>query len=102
MTCGGAEAAKARKQAVVAAGGVELEAIDADEFTAFLRACNKGSAECIAALAEAGCDTAARSSEGRTGLMYAADSGLAATVKAVVALGEVELRRRSGMAARPS
>ena len=39
-----------------------------------------------AALAEAGCDTAARNSEGRTGLMHAACSGSAAAVEAVVLL----------------
>eukprot|EP01047_Picozoa_sp_COSAG01_P033731 COSAG01_NODE_2496_length_7573_cov_15.650120_1_plen_1328_part_00 len=78
-------------EAVLALGGVELEARDEDGDTAFLWACNKGSAECIAALAEVGCNTAARSSDGSTGLIHAAGSGSAAAVEAVLAVGGVEL-----------
>eukprot|EP01047_Picozoa_sp_COSAG01_P119089 COSAG01_NODE_47784_length_387_cov_0.621528_1_plen_52_part_10 len=50
-------------EAVLAVGGAELEATDEHGATAFLLACHKGHAECIAALAEAGCDKAARCSD---------------------------------------
>ena len=63
---------------VLALGGVELEATDKDGVTAFLSACDRGKVQCITALAEAGCDTAARTSKGKTGLMLAARSGSAA------------------------
>ena len=63
-------------------GGADLEAKDARGNTAFLHACLQDSAEAVAALVEAGCDTAVTSSDGETGLMLAAQSGSAATVQA--------------------
>eukprot|EP01047_Picozoa_sp_COSAG01_P085540 COSAG01_NODE_18842_length_1049_cov_1.884211_2_plen_130_part_00 len=60
---------------VLALGGVELEATDNDGVTAFLWACDQGKVQCITALAEVGCDTAARTSDGSTRLMLAASSG---------------------------
>ena len=53
-------------RAALAAPDAELEAVDEGGFTAFLWACGRGHAECIAALAKADCDTAARSSDGTT------------------------------------
>ena len=48
-------------EAVLGVGGCELEAREQTTGgTAFLFACSNGSAECIQALAAAGCDTAAR------------------------------------------
>eukprot|EP01052_Picozoa_sp_SAG31_P012790 SAG31_NODE_756_length_12303_cov_8.918142_4_plen_159_part_00 len=50
-------------RAALAAAGVDLEARDQKHGnTAFIWACAKGHAECITALAEAGCDTAATTS----------------------------------------
>ena len=43
-------------RAVLALGVADREARNEDGDTAFLMACEKGSAECICALAEAGCD----------------------------------------------
>eukprot|EP01052_Picozoa_sp_SAG31_P075063 SAG31_NODE_34213_length_335_cov_0.966102_2_plen_53_part_01 len=53
---------------MLALGWAELEARDKGGYTAFLVACAKGHAECIVALAEAGCDMAATDSLGGTGL----------------------------------
>ena len=63
-------------RAALKEGGCELEARD-DEHggTAFLWACIKGSAECMQLLVDAGCDTAAASSEGETGLDVAQRHG---------------------------
>ena len=72
-------------------GPAELEARSKHGSTAFLYACEKGSAECIVELAEAGCDTTARNSNGGTGLMHAAALSGAAAVEAVLAVGGAEL-----------
>ena len=68
-------------QAALATADADLEWTDKIGYTAFLAACFKGHVECIAALAGAGCDKAARSSGGHTGLMCAAASGSAAAVE---------------------
>jgi ankyrin repeat protein len=80
-------------QTVLALGAVGLEDKDDDECTAFLLACGSGSVECIAALAEAGCDTSARNIKGQTALMIAAASplGSAAAVQTVLTLDAVGL-----------
>ena len=78
-------------QAALATADADLEGTDCGDYTAFLLACKNGHAECIAALAEAGCDTAARSSNGCTGLLHATLSGSAAAVEAVLAVGGAEL-----------
>ena len=57
LMCAAGSGSAAAVEAVLAAGGAELEAIDKNGDTAFLVACAEGHAECIAALAEAGCDT---------------------------------------------
>eukprot|EP01046_Picozoa_sp_COSAG06_P058104 COSAG06_NODE_11559_length_1491_cov_4.337644_1_plen_104_part_10 len=60
----------------------------------FLAACADGDAERVVALAEAGCDTAAKDNAGLTGLIRAAGSGSAATVKAVLEVGGSELEAK--------
>eukprot|EP01047_Picozoa_sp_COSAG01_P029289 COSAG01_NODE_2003_length_8671_cov_9.134858_2_plen_1234_part_00 len=89
LTCAAASDSAAAVQTVLAFGAVGLEDTDINGFTAFLLACFTGSVECIAALAEAGCDKAARNSKGHTGLMLAAasPSDSAAAVQTVLALG---------------
>ena len=83
---GDAECSK--KQAVLDLGDVvDREARDEGGWTAFLCACNIGSAECINVLTEAGCDKAAVTDRGATALMEAAWSGEAAAVRAVLGLG---------------
>eukprot|EP01047_Picozoa_sp_COSAG01_P104991 COSAG01_NODE_34255_length_550_cov_4.833703_1_plen_63_part_10 len=52
----------------------------------FLQACKDGCPGRIAAATEVGCDTAARTDDGETGLMLAACSGSAAAVEAVLEL----------------
>eukprot|EP01047_Picozoa_sp_COSAG01_P099415 COSAG01_NODE_29435_length_637_cov_2.423792_1_plen_187_part_10 len=61
--------------------------------TAYLHACSTGSVQCMAALAEAGCDKAARTVKGQTALMLAArsPSDSAAAVQTVLALGTAGL-----------
>ena len=82
------------------AGGADLEAKDEDGLTAFLLACGDRNPEIVAALVEAGCDTAAKTSAGLTGLMLAAFSCCAATVLAVLEGGGRTWRRRQRSAAR--
>ena len=74
----------------------DKEARDEDGATAFLIACNTGSAECIAMLAEAGCDKDAVSDAGVTALMQAAFSKEAAAVRAVLDLGAGRKLRLGG------
>jgi ankyrin repeat protein len=81
-------------RAVLELGGSELETQDSDGATAFLSACLKGHAECVYALAEAGCDTSAKGPEGQTGLILAARAGSVGAVQAVLAAGDVELEAR--------
>ena len=54
---------------------VLLAAGDEDGFTAFLHACDKGQAAFAEALLAAGCDAAAVTNDGRTGLILAAAAG---------------------------
>ena len=75
-------------RAILRQGVDDLEAVQNEgHLTAFLLACYKGSAECICALAEAGCDKAAVTDKGVTALMQAVASGEAAAVRAVFGLG---------------
>jgi ankyrin repeat protein len=89
-------ASAAAVQTLLALGAAGLDEKDDDGCTAFLHACSKGSAQCIVALAEAGCDKAARATRGDTGLMLAAASGSASAtaVQAVLALGEAGLEKK--------
>ena len=82
-------------QAVLDAGEAELEARNEDGYTAFLWACCKGHAECIALLAQAGCNTRAKNEKGSTGLILAAASGSATAVQAVLDACEAELEARN-------
>ena len=77
----------------------ELEAKAEDGYTAFLWACAKGNVDCIRALAEAGCDTAARNCRGMTGLMLAAGWGSTAAAQAVLDLDGTELEAKAAAAA---
>eukprot|EP01044_Picomonas_judraskeda_P009201 COSAG03_NODE_1105_length_4804_cov_14.592561_3_plen_748_part_00 len=82
-------------RAALAAGWCELEARSIFGNTAFLRACDKGHVECMQVLAEAGCNTATINNNGVNALMFAADSGIAAAVRTVLAAGWCELEARS-------
>ena len=57
-------------------------------------ACQNGSAECIRVLAEAWCDKDAVANTQDTALMYAAASGDAAAVRAVLDLGVADKEAR--------
>jgi ankyrin repeat protein len=70
------------------AGGA-LEARNEGVDTAFHFACNRGQLECVQALVAAGCDVAAASSKGATGLMCAANSGHGAVVAWLLGEGGV-------------
>ena len=80
---------------VLEAGGADLEAKEATAGrTAFLMACVKRDPESAAALIEAGCDTAATTSAGQTGLMMAVSSDSLATVQALLDAGGLDLEVR--------
>ena len=72
----------------------DKEARDEGGDTTFLIACNKGSAECIAVLAEAGCDKDVVSNAGGTALMQATWSEDVAAVRAVLDLGVANREKR--------
>jgi ankyrin repeat protein len=78
-------------KAVLELDSTELEARDTECYAAFLWACHMGNTDCIVTLVEAGCDTAARTDKGETGLMLAARSGSAAAIHAVLELDSTEL-----------
>lgn len=62
-------------RAILALKSVQLEATDdVGGRTAFLYACQHANIECITALAQAGCNVAARGSDGSTALVYAQKS----------------------------
>ena len=56
-----ASGSAATLQAVMDAGGADLEAKDVNGYTAFLWACDRGHTEVVAVLTDAGCDTAVKS-----------------------------------------
>ena len=64
--------------------------------TSFLMACTVGCVECMELLAEAGCNTAVINNHGTNALMCAAESGVAAAVRAALAAGWCELEARGG------
>ena len=70
---------------------MDLEGRNATGDTAFLLACNLGHAECMQLLADAGCNTAAKSSDGGTALIHTAFSGVATAMRTVLAAGWCEL-----------
>ena len=90
-------------RAALAAGWCGLEARDLGGSTAFLGACNKGHAECMQLLAEAGCDTAETDNRGTNALIHAAFSGKPKAVRAALAAGwcsnELEARNTDGCTA---
>jgi ankyrin repeat protein len=88
-------------RAALAAGWCDLEARNEWGFTAFQYACWKGNVECMQLLAEAGCDTAVVDSEGSTALMFTAQFGVAAAVRAALAAGwcDLEARNKDGLTA---
>ena len=71
-------------QAVLDAGGSDLEARDDDGCTAFLRTCFHGHVACMEALSKAGCDKQATANKGWTGLMFAVSNGMLAVVQAML------------------
>ena len=62
-------------------GWGDLEARGECGVTAFLLTCLKGSTECMQLLADAGCDTAAKSKTGKTGLICAVSSRMPAALR---------------------
>ena len=52
--------------------------------------------DCIAVLAEAGCDTAARDDAGQTELMVAVQEGRAAAVLGLIKVAELEAKDNTG------
>ena len=65
-----------RRRAPVAGGANAMDFVgrNATGDTAFLLACNVGRVECMQLLADAGCNTAAKSSDGGTALIHTAFS----------------------------
>ena len=80
LICAAGRGDLAELEALLAAGA-DMEARDEEDgATAFHWACNSGRLECARALAAAGCDVAAASTEGGTALMLAANKGHPAVV----------------------
>ena len=78
-------------QAILDAGGSDLEARRDDGYTAFLVACCHGHVDCVEALSQAGCEKEARANNGRTRLIAAATNGHLAVVQAVLDVGRSDI-----------
>ena len=85
------EALRGRESLPTSSTMMELERRNTTGDTIFLLACKRGHVECMQLLAEAGCDTAATSSEGGTALMHAVSSCVPSAVLSVLAAGWCEL-----------
>ena len=87
---------EAAVRTALAAGWCDLEARDNNGDTAILVACYTGDVACMQLLANAGCNKAVINKYGENALMLsAAQSGVAAAVRAVLAAGWCELEART-------
>jgi ankyrin repeat protein len=75
-------------------GVTDFEGRNSTGETPFLLACTRGNVECMQLLAKAGYNTAAITTYGSNALMLAAQSGVAAAVRAALAAGWCELEAR--------
>jgi ankyrin repeat protein len=91
LMCAASAGQTAVVERLLALGLADLEAVSKIRSTAFLCACGTGSVGCVEVLVAFGCDTAATSETGATGLMYAADNGHVAVVERLLAMGLAEL-----------
>lgn len=87
--------------APLVAAGAEIEAADAQRFTALFHACyngdeDRGHAETVQALLDAGADKEARIGYGVRPLMYAAGNGETAVVEVLLKAGADAVARNEG------
>ena len=76
--------------ALLAADGIEVNALDKNEKTALIHAAGKGSGRAIELLLPAGADPNLKDYRGRTALMFAAKKGRTAPVQALLAADGID------------